>query len=182
MSASLPTWGSPGSAVPCGQPRGTRTQAAEQVAALAASPTCCPVPSHNELVRPCYCHREQMSQGSAAPAALSRSLRGAAGAAFGVSCSGGLACVSSGPNFSLLLPPPFFSCSVTPAYCTPQDFWVLLAVFCPVCCFALARCAVISPRRCRSARCPVGPQNPVQCSGHSLLTPQQGPTPSHFHS
>lgn len=68
------------------RPRGTGAQAAEQVAAHAASPTCCPVPSYNELVRPCYCHRTQMSAGQPSPAprfarvCSSHSLRVAGGA------------------------------------------------------------------------------------------------------
>lgn len=113
VSVSLPTCGSTGhpragpplrgsdAAELPRQPRGTGTQAAEQVAAHAASPTCCPVPRHNELVRPCYCHREQMSAGQRGPASPGRAPAARCEALLepllGASrCSGGLACVSSG--------------------------------------------------------------------------------------
>lgn len=102
------------------------------MAARAASPTCCPVPSGSELVRPCYCHRTQMSAGQPWPAprfaraCSSRSLRGAGAAVW---------------RSTLWLRGAFA--------------WVSE---CLLASGSLSDVAV-SPRSRPSARCPIGPQN-----------------------
>lgn len=129
------------------------------MAAHAASPTCCPVPSHNELVRPCYCHRTQMSAGQPSPAprfarvCSSRSLRvaprGAAGRSPGF------------PHAPFLLSPPTYFCSsrnhrfLHSAGFLSRSCRVLVCLLAP----GLLSDTVVSPWSCPSARYPTGPQN-----------------------
>lgn len=108
------------------------------MAALAASPACCPVPSRRELVRPSYCHRAQMSPGQHRPASPSglRLLAAGAGVRSILLFTGASARVSSF-TVSVFLPT-FLSCSCnqllsphcrgfesfSPCFSTLAGFWL----------------------------------------------------------
>lgn len=145
------------------------------MAAHAASPTCCPVPSHNELVRPCFCHREQMSAGQRGPAfpglapaarceVLLEPLLGAS------CCSGEFACISSGLIALFCFHPPF-SAVLQPLLTALCRIFALLAAFYPFLLFSvLPGVLMISPRSCPSARYPVGPQHSALCTPSLALS------------
>ena len=145
------------------RPRGTGAQAAEQVAAHAASPTCCPVPSYSELVRPCYCHRAQMSAGQPSPrfarARSGLSPPGAAGAVGGSCCSEGHSPGIPHAAFLLLLPTAC-CCLCNHRFLRSAGLWsrsgrVLVRLLAS----GLLSDTVVSPRSCPSAHCLMGPQN-----------------------
>lgn len=141
------------------------------MATHAASPTCCPVPSYNELVRPCHCHRAQLSAGQPAPAprtpqpgrapAARRDLFGSCLQST-LALRGAFAWLSSG--VISLFPPTFSGCSCN--HCLLHSAEVLSHS-----CWLL----VCSPQSCPSACCLTGSQNvtlPVpQCEVTPFLFP-----------